>query len=261
MKNKETVLITGASGGIGLELAKVFAAHDCDLILVARTKERLEVARHELMEKFQCSVRVFDFDLTFSNAPKKLYDALELDNIAIDVLVNNAGFADYGLFDQASLKKQLEMIDLNVRALVELTGLFLPGMLERKHGKVLNVASTAAFQPGPLMAVYYATKAFVLSFSEAIRSEVKGRGVFVTALCPGPTKTNFADNSALQQSRLLRGFPLMSAESVAKMAYFALMKNTAVVVPGMLNKFLAFLARVVPRSVATFFSRRALERI
>ena len=193
-----TVLITGASGGIGEQLARLFAAHRYDLVLVARSVDKLQSLSAELARAHGIQSRVLPADLADPGAPPRLFEALQ--DAAIDVLVNNAGFGARGAYAQIDYQLEARMIQVNVAALAHLTRLFLPGMLARRTGKILNVASTAAYVPGPFMAVYYASKAFVLSFSEALAEEVQGSGVTVTALIPGPTETNFAAIAGTQDS-------------------------------------------------------------
>lgn len=224
-----TALITGASSGIGYEFARLLARDHFDLILVARSGDRLATIAEELSAADGISVRVIASDLGRPGAAEALF--AELDGTAVDVLVNNAGFGLKGAVAELSPEAQEEMVQLNVLALTALTRLFLPGMLERRQGGILNVASTAAFQPGPLMAVYYASKAYVLSFTEALANEVHGSGVTVTALCPGPTVTGFADRAGTTGSRLFRG-PTMDAASVAAAGYAALKRGKAMVIPG-----------------------------
>ena len=188
----KTALITGASGGIGYEFAKLLAK-DCNtLVLVARSKDRLKEIKKELETASPISVIVVAQDLSEPDAAEKIFRRLESEHIIVDILINNAGFGDHGAFVETDWRKEEKMIAVNISALTEMTKLFLKGMVERKSGRILNVASTAAFQPGPFLAVYYASKAYVLSFSEVIVNELKGKGVTVTALCPGPTATGFA---------------------------------------------------------------------
>src|SRR4028118_836546 len=209
-RHKGTALVTGASGGIGLELARVFAQNGYDLVITARSKERLHALSNELQAKHQVSVRVLVADLAEPKAPQQIFDELQRDGVTVDVLVNNAGFAAYGPFLQTALDAELQLLQVNVTALTHLTKLFLPQMLQRQRGKILNVASTAAFQPGPLMAVYYASKAYVLSFSQAVGEELRGSGVSVSCLCPGPTTSGFQERAAMQKSRLVSGFMMDS---------------------------------------------------
>ena len=198
--NEETVLITGASSGIGLELAKCFAADGCRLVLVARNPDALEKLAEELRRENKIEAIVFPADLSLPETPKRIFEQLSAQKISVDVLVNNAGFGAHGAFVEMSLPRQLEMLQVNITALTELTGLFLPGMIQRKRGGILNVSSVAGFQPGPGMAVYYATKAFVLSFTEALAEELLGTGLTVSVLCPGPTESNFGKRRARKKS-------------------------------------------------------------
>jgi short-subunit dehydrogenase len=257
---KETALITGASSGIGLELAHLFACNGHDLVLVARNEENLRRLATELLTTHHVSVRIIAKDLARTTSPAEVARELQAASVPVSVLVNNAGFGSYGVFHHTDLSSDLQMMQVNMVALTELTKLFLKDMLERRRGRILNVASTAAFQPGPLMAVYYATKAYVLSFSEALANELSGTGVTVTALCPGPTRTGFEDRANLQQSRLFRSH-LMDARAVAKAGYRACMKGKAIVVPGWRNKLLAFAIRFVPRSIVRAAVRKAQESV
>ncbi|HEX9128242.1 MAG TPA: SDR family oxidoreductase, partial [Gemmatimonadaceae bacterium] len=202
----QTALVTGGSGGIGLEIAKVLARGGFDLVLVARKRDTLEAAAGQIEGKFDVRVQVFAADLRRTDAPQSIFDFLHNENIPIEVLVNNAGFGLGGEFADTKIQRELEMIQVNIAALTHLTKLFLPPMIKRKSGRLLNVASTAAFQPGPGMAVYYATKAYVLSFSEALAEELRHSGVTVTALCPGPTRTEFAATADVGNSRLFAAF-------------------------------------------------------
>lgn len=256
----KTALITGASGGIGAALARLFAADGYRLVLVARGRETLEHLAEELTRAFGVEVTVLAKDLSLPSAPEEIVAALGQAGVQIDVLVNNAGFATYGPFAQTSLAAELEMMQLNMVTLTHLTKLLLPGMLQRRDGKILNVASTAAFQPGPLMAVYYATKAYVLSFSEALADELRGSGVTVTALCPGPTRSGFQERAQMEESRLVSG-RIMDVDTVARAGYRGLMSNRTIVIPGMQNKVLAFAVRLVPRSLATRVAHAAQERV
>ncbi|MEK6982003.1 MAG: SDR family oxidoreductase [Candidatus Micrarchaeota archaeon] len=252
----KTVLITGASSGIGYELSKIFAKEGYDLVIVARSSDQLEKVASEL-RTHGTNVKIIAKDLSDNNSPQEIFDELSKESINIDILINNAGFGTYGLFADAKLDVELKMIDLNIRTLTHLTKLFLAPMLERKSGKILNVASTAAFQPGPLMAVYYATKAYVLHFSEAIANELKGTGVTVTALCPGPTKSNFTATAKMEKSKISR--ELMDVKEVAEAGYAGLISGKTIVIPGIKNKLLAFSVRLTPRSVVTTLARRFQE--
>lgn len=243
----KTVLITGASGGIGYELAKLFARDGYRLVLVARRKEKLERVGHELEGQFKAKSVIIPIDLVDRTAPDQILEELKKRSLAVDILINNAGFGLGGPFLSTNLAKEVEMIQVNISALTALTKLLLPAMVTRGSGRILNLASTAAFQPGPLMAVYYATKAYVLSFSEALASELEGTGVTVTALCPGPTKTDFQARAELGNVRLFRR--TMAAQQVAEIGYRGLLAGQRVVVPGLSNKIGTFLVRFLPRSL------------
>jgi short-subunit dehydrogenase len=254
-----TALVTGASSGIGLELATLLAKDRHGLVLVARGRERLEEIARGLTEEFGVAATVLPADLTDPSAPLDIVLALAEQKLSIDILVNDAGFGVYGFFANTPLGKELAMIQVNITALTHLTKLLLPGMLERRRGRILNVASTAAFQPGPLMAVYYATKAYVLSFSEALGNETAGTGVTVTALCPGPTITEFQKQAGLEMTRLFRSPLVMDAPTVARAGYEGMMRGKRVVVPGATNRTLVQGLRVTPRRLATAIARRIQE--
>lgn len=246
----KTALITGASVGIGYELAKLFARDGYNLILVARDKARLEKVAAKLEASSTCCAAVMAKDLTAANAPDEIFEMLQESSIQLDALVNNAGFGANGPFRGADTQQVLDMIQVNVTALVHLTRLVLPDMVERGTGHILNVASTAAYQPGPFMAVYYATKAFVLSFSEAVASELKGTGVSVTTLCPGPTRTEFHQRAKMQHSRLASSFFIMDAGTVARIGYDAMRARKRTVIAGWKNHVLAFVtSRLAPKSL------------
>jgi uncharacterized protein len=204
---KNTALITGASNGIGLELAKIHASKGGDLVLVARNKTKLDELKSALEKQFNISVYTIGKDLSTANAAQEVYDETTKQKIDIEYLINNAGFGDFGMFVETDWNKELQMINLNITTLTQFTKLYLQEMVKRKNGKIMNVASTAAFQSGPTMAVYYATKAYVLSFSEAIDNEVSGTGVTVTTLCPGATESGFQAAAAMEESALVKGKP------------------------------------------------------
>jgi len=246
---KKKVLITGASSGIGFAIAELFAQNDYDLILVARDIKKLSIAKKEL-QKYNSDIRLISKDLSVNGSAKEIFGIIKRNNIKIDILVNDAGFGRYGFFNEISLDENINMINLNVLSLTELTYLFLNEMIKNKSGKILNVASTAAFQPGPLMSTYYATKAYVLSLSEAVQRELqekrkKGINVSLSTLCPGPTHTGFEKNAGLKNAKLFKN--AMSSEDVARLAYNGLMKNKPVIIPGFKNKFLYFMSKVAPR--------------
>lgn len=242
----KTVLITGASSGIGYELAHLFAKDGYGLVLVARSGDRLMKLAAELKDKFNVSAIILPKDLSNPLSPTEIFIELQEKSISVDVLVNNAGYGNHGPFAQTNLTDELEMIQVNITSLTHLTKLFLKNMLKKREGKILNVASTAAFQPGPLMAVYYATKAFVLSFSEALSEEFHGSGVTVTCLCPGPTQSDFQKRAGLHDVWLLKG--IMDSKTVALAGYQGLMKGKAIVIPGIFSQIFAFSIRLSPRS-------------
>jgi short-subunit dehydrogenase len=243
-----TALITGASSGIGLELGRVFATHKHDVVLVARSEGKLrELARE--CEASGVRAHVVPADLARPDGARSIVEAVAQLGLQIDVLVNNAGFGVYGRFVDTPLAKELESIQVNVVALTDLTKRFLPGMVSRRSGRILNVASTAGFLPGPLMAVYYATKAFVVSFSEAIANELEGTGVTVTVLCPGPTATGFQAAARLETSRIVSLLRKATSRSVAEAGYEAVMAGRVVCIPGASNKLSAIAPRLLPRAV------------
>ena len=255
----ETALITGASSGIGAELARLAAADGCGLVLVSRRRERLEAMARELSVAHGISARVLTADLSRPNASRRIAGELENEGLRIDVLVNNAGLGLYGEFSKSDLDRQLEVLQVNAVALTELTRLLLPGMIERGRGRVLNVASTAAFQPGPYMAVYYATKAYVLSFSEAIAEELKGTGVTVTALCPGPVTTEFQEVAGVDAALFPKPL-VMDAPEVARAGWEAARRGKRVVVPGVANKVLRQTVRFSPRRLVTAAAGRLQKK-
>ena len=250
-------LITGASSGIGERLAWLAAADRTDVVLVARRADKLQRLADALAREHNVRATVLAVDLARPDAADAIAAGLEARGIEVDVLVNNAGFGTWGPFSQTSMHDERQMIDVNVTALTVLTKRLLPAMLARRHGRILNVASTAAFQPGPLMAVYYATKAYVLSFSEALASELEGTGVTVTCLCPGPTETGFQSRAEMGRSRLFRTLSLMDAGEVARQGYDAMKAGRTLIVTGMMNKLTAQSSRFLPRRVIT----RATKRI
>jgi short-subunit dehydrogenase len=251
---KETALVTGASYGIGRELAILCAREGCDLVLVSRNKDRLDELEEELRGRYTISICVIPMDLTEPDAAQKLYDETTRAGIEVDILINNAGFGYAGDFAEADTRMQVDMIQLNVTALTHLSRLALPSMLSRGRGRIMNVASTASFQPGPFMAVYYATKAFVLSFSEALSEEVRGRGVTVTALCPGPTATEFQSRAQTEGARLRR-LGVMDARTVAELGYRGMMAGKTIVVTGLMNRVLVQSVRFTPRIIVRKVTR------
>jgi short-subunit dehydrogenase len=254
----KTALITGASGGIGLEFARLHASKGDNLVLVARSREKLAEVKTELESKFKVSIYNIVKDLSVKDAAKEVFDEVKKQNIIIDYLINNAGFGDFGLFAKSNWEKQEGMISLNITALTQLTWLFLPEMINREEGKILNVSSLAAFQPGPTMSVYFASKAFVLSFSEALNNEIRDKGITVTALCPSSTESNF-HAVALGDPKLVKERKMMTATEVADIGYRAMMKGKPVVIPGFKNSFLAFASRFASREVLVKMARRIQE--
>ncbi len=259
--NPQTALITGASGGIGYELAKLFARDHYNLVLVARSPDRLRQVANELQSEFGISVKTVVLDLSQAWAAKSLFEQLQQEGTSVDVLVNNAGFGGFGEFASMSQEEILGQISLNITALTQLTRLFLPPMLAQRRGKIMNVASTAAFQPGPLMAVYYATKAYVLSFSEALSNEVAKSGVVVSCFCPGATDTNFQKRAGMENSRLFKKIGAMKADVVARDGYRGLMAGKTVVISGTQNWLVAESVRFAPRKLVTAVSRWVAEKI
>ena len=255
----ETALITGASGGIGAEFARIHAAAGGDLVLVARNREKLEEIKADLESSHGISVLTIAMDLSRDDAADRVFAQTEAAGIKVSLLINNAGVGGHGKFYERKLPDDLAMMQLNMGALVSLTHLYLEAMVQRGAGKVLNVASTAAFIPGPLQAVYYATKAFVLSFSEALAEELSGTGVTVTALCPGPVMTGFAEAGDLEGVRVFQFGA--SAESVAICGYNAMQKGKRVVVNSKVLGFvLNWVTPLIPRWILLKFSRLSLEK-
>jgi len=254
----KTALITGASTGIGFEFAKLLAADGYNLVLIARDEQKLREIAGSFPSKFNISVKIYPKDLSVTGDIENLVRQIREDAGTIEILVNNAGFGLSGAFVDSDLARELEMIQLNVVSMVIFTKLWAKEMVQRKGGKILNVASTAAFQPGPLMAIYYATKAFVLSFSEALAEELKESGVTVTALCPGPTATQFSKRAELEKSRLFKGgiVPVLDAATVAKIGYDGLSKGQCVVIPGLINRIGVFSVRLTPRKLVAQIAKQ-----
>jgi uncharacterized protein len=249
-RRRDTVLVTGASSGIGLELARLFAADGDDLVLVARSEDSLRELASGLAAKYGVQAHVLPADLTKPECPEEIAQTLARQGVQVDILVNNAGFGAHGQVAGIGAQRQADVIEVNVTALTRLTALFLPGMLERRHGAVLNVASTAAFQPGPNQAVYCATKAYVLSFTEALAEEVRGTGVRVSCLAPGATGTQFAEQAGMTHTRAFR-LSVMDARPVAKAGHDGLLRGKTLIIPGVLNRVMAFSVRLSPRGLVT----------
>jgi short-subunit dehydrogenase len=252
-------VITGASVGIGRAFAHIFAREKYDLFLVARSQVQLDSLAAELRQSSGRTVLTISQDLSEPGASEKIFNEVSRSGLEADVLINNAGFGALGRFWEVDRQQQLWMIQLNIEALTDLTRLFLPSMIGRRRGRILNVASTAAFQPGPLMAVYYASKAYVLSFSQAVHNETRSYGVTVTCLCPGPTKTEFAQRAGMNATKLFSSGMSMSAERVAEIGYRAMMRGKPLVIAGRLNALGAFLTRFAPMRLTAALARRMQE--
>ena len=246
---KGTALLTGASSGIGNSMARILAEDGWDLVIVGRSIGTLEGMRDELSSKNGVKVTVVEADLSKDGASQKVYDAVKAQGIEVDYLINCAGIGDFGFFVESDLKRQEDMIHINDLALVSMTGLFVPDMIARGHGKVLNVSSVAAFQPGPLMSIYYASKAFVQSFSEALYVELKGTGVKVSVLCPGPTDTPFLEKAGQTEQNMYKKASCVTADKVAAYGLKKADKGKVVIICGLTFKLMIFFERLSPRSV------------
>ena len=256
---RRTALITGASGGIGYEIARVLAGKGFDLVLVARREEMLDRIREQFTSDFGVAVRTIPMDLADAEAPDRLYELLGGDEAEVDMLVNNAGFGTCGSFVTTDLGAELGELQLNVVTLTHLTKLFLRGMVERAWGRIMNVASTAAFQPGPGMAVYFATKAYVLSFSDAVAEELRGTGVTVTTLCPGPTRTGFQARANMEASPLGNPARGMDSAIVGRIGVEGMLAGKRLVIPGVANRIGVNLPRLFPRRAVTAITARIIE--
>lgn len=256
----KTALITGASNGIGLELANIHASKGDNLVLIARSTDKLLALQEQLQQQYNIKVIVMAKDLAQVNIAQEIYDELKMQHIQIDYLINNAGFGDFGMFYETDWNKEANMIQLNITTLTQFTKLFIKDMVARKEGKIMNVASTAAFQSGPTMAVYYATKAYVLSFSEAIDNEVRDKGVTVTALCPGATESGFQAAAAMEESKLVKGRKLPSSKEVALYGYDAMMQGKTVAIHGLMNAIMANSVRFFPRSLVVKLTRMIQDK-
>jgi short-subunit dehydrogenase len=244
--NKETALVTGASSGIGLHLAHEFARHGHPLVIVAPVQSELETAAEEFRSEHGVEVRVIAKDLEQENSAQEICDELQAAGVEVDILVNNAGHGFHGKWWELSLEKDLSMIRLNIEAVMRMTKLFLPPMLQRNRGRVLNTASVAGFMPGPMLATYYATKAFVLSWSEALATELDDTPITVTALCPGVTDTDFFEKGDAENIKARQSSNVMSPQDVAKDGYKALMDEELFVIPGAANKAMVATRRILP---------------
>ncbi len=256
---RKRALITGASGGIGRELASIHASHGDNLVLIARTGCLLEELKKELEKEYGIEVYNIEKDLSLKDAGKEIFEEVKREGLTINYLINNAGFGDFRLFAESEWEKQEKMVNLNITALMQLTWHFLPEMIERREGRILNIASTAAFQPGPTMSVYFASKAFVLSFSEAVHNEIKDKGVTITALCPGSTDTSF-HAIALDDPMLVSKRKMASAREVAEYGHRAMMKGKPVAIHGFKNAFMANAVRFFPRDFIVKMARKIQEK-
>jgi short-subunit dehydrogenase len=259
----KTALITGGASGLGYEFAVLLAKDAYHLILIDINSEKLKETKKELEDNYPTQVRTITKDMSIQNSSSELFE--EIKETSIDVLINNAGFGLYGHFHKTKWEREASMLNLHIMATTHLTKLILKGMVERGQGKILNMSSLAAFQPGPLMSIYYASKAYILSFSEATANELKGTGVTVTVLCPGQTKTSFQEVvsqevASQEASENKIGFNIASADVVAKYGYKAMLKGKSVAIPGTFNKFLSFLPRIMPRNIATAIVRKIQEK-
>ena len=258
--SRPIALITGASVGIGYELARVFATNGHDLVLVSRDEPRLRTVAAEC-QTLGANPRVISADLAVPGAAQVIYDRVTSEALNVEVLINNAGFGTHGEFAAIDTDADLRLLQVNIVALTHLTKLFLRDMMQRRSGKILNVASTAAFQPGPLMATYYASKAYVLSFSEAVAVECRPHGITVTTLCPGPTRTEFQKRAGIESSLLFRG-NVMDARTVALAGYEGLIRGRRIVIPGVANRLMTSLVPFAPRRLVTRVTKsfNALKR-
>jgi short-subunit dehydrogenase len=252
-------VVSGASTGIGKELAFECARDGYDLVLIARSRDALEAVAAAIHAATGRSSQIIVSDLANPAAPREIFDQLSAQEAQIEVLINNAGFGLLGRFWELGEEEQMRMVYLNVGALTHLTRLFLPGFISRRRGRIMNLGSTAAFQPGPLMAVYYATKSYVVSFSVAIHNEARSYGVTVTAVCPGPTFTEFAERAGLTNARLFNRSTVMTAAEVSKLGYAAMKRGKALVITGRLNGLMAFLTRFAPIGLTASMARRFQE--
>ena len=255
-----TALITGASNGIGLELAKIHASKGDDLVLVARNKSKLDELKSQFEKQYKVKVYTIGKDLSANNAAQEVHEETTKQKIQIDYLINNAGFGDFGMFVETDWNKELRMINLNITTLTQFTKLYLHDMVNRRSGKIMNVASTAAFQSGPTMAVYYATKAYVLSFSEAVNNEVSDKGVTITTLCPGATESGFQAAAAMEESALVKGKKLPTSKEVAGYGYASMMKGKTVAIHGLMNYLMANSVRFLPRALVVKATRKVQDK-
>ncbi|MFN4123252.1 MAG: SDR family NAD(P)-dependent oxidoreductase [Flavobacteriales bacterium] len=258
--SKKYAIVTGASSGIGLELARIMAVEKINLVLVARNLNSLAALKDEIQTAYQIDVHCLAIDLSKLNASQEVYDYCAQNALQIEYLVNNAGFGDFGFFAESEWSKQNKMIQLNITALTQMTHLFLPGMVKQGSGRIMQVASVASFLPGPLMSVYYATKAYVLHFSEAISNELEGTGVTVTALCPGPTTSGFQDAAGMGESKLVKDRKLPSSAEVARYGFKAMMQGKRLAIHGFKNYLMANSVRFSPRGMVLKVARKIQDK-
>jgi short-subunit dehydrogenase len=252
-------LVTGASTGIGNEFSRLLAQDGYNLVLIARNEEKLKKLSTELEEKYNIFAKVIVKDLSFPNSPLEIFKETKEQELNISVLINNAGYGSFGEFFDSKIENEINMLQVNVLSLTYLTYLYGREMIKLGGGKILNVASTAAFQPGPLMAVYYASKAYVLHFSEALSNELGNKGIIVTTLCPGPTRTNFQERADMEESKLINGRQIMDAAFVAYEGYKGMKAGRTLVIPGIQNKVMSFGVKFLPRRIVTKLVRSIQE--
>jgi len=255
----KTALVTGASTGIGNELSRLLAQDGYNLVITARSKEKLKNLAAELEEKYNVFVTVIAKDLSQPNSPGEIFNETQKQQLNISVLINNAGYGSFGEFLDLDIENEINMLQVNILALTHLTYLYAKEMMNTGGGRILNVASTAAFQPGPLMSVYYASKAYVLHFSEALANEFKNKGITITTLCPGPTKTNFQERADMQESKLVKGKRIMDAAIVASEGYLGMKAGRTLVIPGIQNKIMSLGIKFFPRGFVTNVVRNIQE--
>ena len=257
-KSKTFALVTGGASGLGLEFAHLLASDGYHLILVDVNEVQLLETQQSLIEDYKVQVIAITQDLSWQNSAKELYD--KVNTYSISILINNAGFGMFGPFHENEWERELRMLNLHIITLTHLTKLVLNDMVKNGEGKILNISSLAAFQPGPLMALYYATKSYVLSFSEAIANELKGTGVTVTAFCPGPTKTLFQETVSSTNKEGKIAFNMGCPKEVTLYGYKAMLKGKTYAIPGRFNKFLALLPRFLSRNASTKIVRKIQEK-
>lgn len=252
-------LITGASSGIGKELAKVFAQNNYDLVLVSQNQERLEAVANELRANYSIDIRIIAKNLVSYDSAKEIYEQVSSDGIEITALVNDAGMGIGGKFTDISLERQIDIVKLNIEALISLTHMFLQPMLKQNKGEILNVGSIAGFEPGPLLAVYHASKAFVISFSQSLAEELKDTDIQISCLCPGATDTNFFKRAGIENTKVLKSDKLADPAVVAQEGFNALMNGNTIFVHSAKNKTFTFLRRVTPFSLQTKLNKKFYE--